>query len=170
MNDRIQLQPAQPEDAAAILEVHSAAVHRTAAAFYPAYIINSWARLPIEPDRVERVKQKWIKNPDRRTIVAKQKNQVVGYGCIDTTGEIQGLYVHPDYGRKGIGSGILAVLEQIAISLSILSLQVNAALNAEAFYRKQGFDVIEYSTHQLTSGQVMDCVKMQKSLSLVKPV
>ncbi|NJR62123.1 MAG: GNAT family N-acetyltransferase [Cyanobacteria bacterium CRU_2_1] len=166
MNDCIQLQPAQPEDAAAILEVHCAAVHQTAAPFYPAYVINSWARLPIENDRVERVKQKWIENSDRRTIVAKHSNQVVGYGCVDTTGEIQGLYVHPDYGRQGIGAGILAVLEQIAISFTLPSLQVDAALNAEAFYCKQGFDVTEYSTHRLASGQEMACAKMQKILKL----
>lgn len=163
------IEPAQPEDAAAVLAVHCAAVHQTAAPFYPENVINGWARLPIDDERIERVRQKWIEDPDRRMIVAKQNDQVVGFGFVDRMGQLQGLYVHPDYGRQGIGANILATLEQIAISLGVLSLQVNAAVNAERFYSKQGFDVVEYSMHQLASGQEMACVKMQKILSLNLP-
>jgi putative acetyltransferase len=166
MNNRIQIEPAQPEDAAVILAVHCAAVHQTAAPFYPDYVINGWARLPIDSDRIKRVKQKWIKNSDRQTAVAKQNDRAVGYGCLDKIGKLQGLYVHPEYGRQGIGASILTVLEEIAISLDLSSLRVNASLNAEAFYYKQGFDVIEYSTHRLALGQEMACIKMQKILHL----
>jgi ribosomal protein S18 acetylase RimI-like enzyme len=42
---------------------------------------------------------------------------------------------------------------------------MDASLNAESFYRKHGFEIIEYATHQLTSGQEMACVKMWKILS-----
>lgn len=40
MDDQIRLEPAQPEDAAAILEIHAAAVHQTAAPYYSEEVIN----------------------------------------------------------------------------------------------------------------------------------
>ncbi len=166
MDDPIRLEPAQPEDAAAILEIHAAAVHQTAAPYYSAEVINSWSRLPITSDRIERVKQKWIKNPDRRVIVARQNNDTVGFGMVDKNNELQGVYVHPDFGRCGIGAKILAVLEQEAALMELSYLKADASINAEAFYRKQGFEVIEYAIHRLASGQEMTCVKMRKTLEI----
>lgn len=80
MNDQIRIEPAQPEDAAALLEIHAAAVHQTAAPYYSEKVINSWSRLPITSDRIERVKQRWIENPNHRIVVARQDNQAVGFG------------------------------------------------------------------------------------------
>lgn len=166
MNGQIRIEPAQPEDAAALLEIHAAAVHQTAASYYSEEVINSWSRLPITSDRVEHIQQKWIKNSDLRVIVAKQNNNTVGFGMIHKENELQGLYVHPDFGRCGIGSKILAVLEQEAVLLGLSYLKVNASLNAEAFYRRQSFEVIEYGIHRLASGQEMPYVKMQKTLKI----
>jgi hypothetical protein len=59
-----KIELARTKDAAAVLEVHTAAVHQTASPYYPQEIINSWARLPITNERIERVKQRWIENPD----------------------------------------------------------------------------------------------------------
>jgi putative acetyltransferase len=164
MHDQIRIEPAQAEDAARLLEIHAAAVHQTAAPYYSAEVINSWSRLPITSDRTERVKQRWIENPDQRVVVARQANQVVGFGMINKNSQLQGLYVHPNFGRCGIGGKILAALEQIAASLGLSYIKADASINAEAFYIKQGFEVIEYGTYQLGSGQEMDCVKMQKTL------
>lgn len=164
MNDQIRLEPAQSEDAAAILEIHAAAVHQTAAPYYSEEVINSWSRLPITSDRIERVKQKWIENPDHRVIVARQNNDTVGFGMLGKHNELQGLYVHPDFGRCGIGAKILAVLEQEAALLGLSYLEADASINAEAFYRKQGFEVIEPGVHRLASGQAMSCIKMRKTL------
>lgn len=166
MDAQIRLEPAQPKDAAAILEIHAAAVHQTAAPYYSEEVINSWSRLPITSERIERVKQKWFENPEHRVIVARQNNYTVGFGMIDKNSELQGLYVHPDFGRCGIGAKILAVLEQEAALLGLSYLNADASINAEAFYRKQGFEVIEYGIHQLASGQEMACVKMRKTLKV----
>jgi len=78
-----EIEPARPEDAAAILEIHAAAVHQTAAPYYSEEVINSWASLPITSERIERVKQEWIENPDHQIVVAKQSSQIVGFGFID---------------------------------------------------------------------------------------
>jgi putative acetyltransferase len=166
VDNQIRLEPAQPEDAAVILEIHAAAVRQTAASDYSEAVINSWARLPITRDQIERVQQKWIENPELRVIVARRNYDTVGFGMVGKDSELQGLYVHPDFGRCGIGAEILAVLEQAAAALGLLYLRVNASTNAEAFYRKQGFEFIEYGIHRLASGQEMACVKMLKTLTI----
>jgi hypothetical protein len=55
-------------------------------------------------------------------------------------------------------------LEQAAVALGLKHLQADASLNAEGFYRKQGFDVIEPGVHRLGSGQEIACIKMRKPL------
>ncbi|MBI4784513.1 MAG: GNAT family N-acetyltransferase [Oscillatoriophycideae cyanobacterium NC_groundwater_1537_Pr4_S-0.65um_50_18] len=170
MKDSIRIEPAHPDDAAVMLAVHADAVHQTAAPFYPAEVIQSWAPLPITSDRIQRVEQKWILNPEHRTVVSKHNGQVVGFGFIDKNSELQGLYVHPSWGRRGIAAKILAVLEQEAISLGLLGLQVDASINAEAFYSKQGFETIAHATYRLGSGQEMACVKMRKTLDVDHPI
>jgi putative acetyltransferase len=165
MDSPITIEPAKPADAQALLEIHAAAVHQTAASYYSQEILDNWSRLPITGDRVERVRQRWIEHPDRRVIVARHNGQVIGYGFIHIDGELQSLYVHPDHGRRGIGASILATLEREAIALGLTDLRLNASLNAAAFYRKQGFEVIKPGVHQLASGQEMPCFKMCKALA-----
>jgi ribosomal protein S18 acetylase RimI-like enzyme len=161
----VNIELARPEDAAAILEIHAAAVHQTAAPYYAEEVINSWARLPITLERIERVKQRWLEDPDRRVVVAKKSSQVVGFGFINKNNELQGLFVHPNFGRRGVGAKILAALEQEALLLRLSYLEVDASINAEAFYSRQGFEIMEHGTHQLASGQEMACVKMRKTFA-----
>ena len=161
----VDIELARPEDAAAILEIHAAAVHQTAAPYYAEEVINSWARLPITLERIERVKQRWLENPDQRVIVAKKSSQVIGFGFINKNNELQGLFVHPNFGRRGVGAKILAALEQEALLLRLSYLEVDASINAEAFYSRQGFEIVEHGTHQLASGQEMACVKMRKTFA-----
>ena len=164
MNDQIRIELAQTQDAAAIVEIHYAAVHQTAKSFYPEDLLNGWSR-PIDSARIERI-QRTIENPDEWLIVAKQNNLIVGFGSIvPKNNELRGLYVHPSFGRRGIGARILTVLECEARYLGLLYLQMNASINAEAFDRKHGFEITKYATHQLASGQEMACVKMRKTLN-----
>ncbi len=164
MNDQIRIELAQPEDAAAIAEVHYAAVHQTARSFYPQEVINSWS-CSIDSDRIGQIKRA-IENPDEWMIVARQDNLIVGFGSITPEGnELRSLYIHPNFSRRGIGARILIALEREARSLELPYLQMDASINAEAFYRRQGFEIIKHATHKLASGQEMACVKMQKVLN-----
>lgn len=167
MKDTISLEFAHNQDAEALLRIHAAAVHTTAAPFYSAEIIHSWARFSFTSERIEKVRQRWIDPPSQRIIVAKHEGEAVGFGFIGLNGELLGLYVHPHFGRQGIGSKILAALEQVAIAAGLTYLTANGSLNAEAFYRQQGFEVMEYGTHRLAAGQEMACVKLRKELSAV---
>ena len=50
----------------------------------------------------------------------------------------------------------------------LLQLHMNASLNAEAFYRRAGYEVLEYGIHRLDTGLEMACVKMKKVLETSK--
>jgi putative acetyltransferase len=159
----IHIEPASAEDAIAIVKAHFAAVHQTAAPFYSEEVINSWSR-PISNERVERI-QRAIEDSDELFFVAKVDGSVVGFGSVVAqNNELRGLYVHPVYGRCGIGAQLLGVLEQIALEHGASYLQMNASVNAEAFYIKQGYQVVESGVHQLATCLEMNCVKMQKML------
>lgn len=139
-------------------------MHQTAQSFYPEEVINGWSP-PTNNDRINQIKQA-VENPDVWLIVAKQNNLIVGFGSITPKdNKLRALYVHPSFGRRGIGVRLLTALEYEARSLGLSHLQMDASINAELFYRKHGFETIEYATHQLASGQEMACVKMRKTLN-----
>jgi putative acetyltransferase len=159
----VRIETGKPDDAAAMVNVHFAAVHQTAASFYPQAIINTWSR-PISDERAERI-QRAIESSEELFLVAKYAGSIVGFGSVvPKNNELRGLYVHPDYGRRGIGALLLSALELMAVEQGASYLHMDASVNAESLYIKQGYQVIERGTHRLSSGQEMSCVKMQKML------
>lgn len=96
----------------------------------------------------------------------------MGFGSIvPESEELRAVYVHARAGRCGVGSAILEQLELLAVSHGCAQLQMDASVNAEAFYRRNGYIVVERGIHRLSSGHDMACVKMRKTLSspILKP-
>jgi putative acetyltransferase len=58
-------------------------------------------------------------------------------------------------GRVGIGRRILAELETLARKHGMPELAMDASLNAEDFYAKRGFTVVEKGEHALRGGARM---------------
>jgi putative acetyltransferase len=159
----VQLRPARKDDAAALSRVHFAAVHRTAAPFYSAEVIDGWSPTPDER-RMEQFRRA-ISGTEELFLVAERDGEIVGFGSIvPAGGELRAVYVDPDAGRTGIGTAILQGLERMAIEAGVRTLSMDASVNAEAFYSRHGFQILERSSHQLGQGPRMACVKMCKSL------
>jgi len=160
----IELRPALARDAEAIIQVHFAAVHETAAAHYPVEVLRSWSPPPGHA-RYQQVRDA-ISKADELLIVAEEKSEVVGFGSIvPRLSELRAVYVHSKAGRRGVGSKILAQLEAMARGCGLSQLSMDASINAEAFYRNKGYSVLQHATHRLGSGQEMACVKMVKVLT-----
>lgn len=158
------VRPAVAVDATAIVHLHFAAVHRTASMFYAAEVLDSWAGSPDE-SRYRQMLQT-ITGGDELILVAEDRSGVVAFGSIvPRLRELRAVYVHPEAGRRGVGSQVLLALECLALERGVAQLQMDASVNAEAFYRRAGYVVLERGTHRLNNGHEMACVKMVKDLA-----
>lgn len=105
-----------------------------------------------------------ITQGDEIVIVAEIKSEILGFGLIiPKLRELRALYVRPTESRRGIGRKILQELEMLAIARGVLCIQLNASLNAEAFYQCNGYKALSRDTFRLSSEHEMDCVKMEKT-------
>ncbi|MBI3802021.1 MAG: GNAT family N-acetyltransferase [Deltaproteobacteria bacterium] len=163
MFKEVLIRTAKPADAEAIIQAHYAAVHETASAFYPPEIIEDWSRKPDEA-RYQWMRQ-IITQGNEVVIVAEDESGILGFGLmIPQLRELRALYVHPTAGRRGIGQRILQELETRAVMQGIPCLQLNASLNAEAFYLRNGYKTLSPGTLRLSTEHEMDCIKMEKHL------
>jgi putative acetyltransferase len=157
------LRSAGPSDVVAIADLHFAAVHQTAATAYSPDVLESWSRRPDE-SRYQEVRAA-IAGGDELFLVAEIASEVVAFGSVvPRLRELRAVYVHPTVGRRGIGSQILAALERLALAAGMVDLQMDASVNAEAFYRRAGYEVVKRGTHRLSTGHEMACVRMAKGL------
>ncbi len=160
----VNIRPAIVADAIAIIDLHFTAVHQSASSFYPAEVLNTWSTQPDETryDHIRRALEKG----EELFVVAEDASGVIGFGSIvPLLQELRAVYVHPRAGRRGVGSAILRCLEQLALDRGVLQLQMDASINAEAFYRRAGYEILERGVHRLRSGREMACLKMKKSLT-----
>ena len=162
MRPGLTIGEASEANAEAIVSVHFAAVHGTAAGRYPPDVLAAWSP-PVTPERVERMRQA-ILSPALRVVVARLGGTVVGFGSLFAEGGEWSLYVRPEAGRQGVGAALFGALEEQAVRAGLTYLEMDASLNAEAFYIRHGFIVLGYGTRRLQSGVEMACVRMQKTL------
>lgn len=155
-------------DAPCILEVHHAAIHETAKAFYEAPIINEWVPYPIKSESINALAERMIHGEALMLVAENPDHRIVGFGSIfPSLSELRSLYIHPHHGNKGIGGRILNQLEIIAKEMGLTELKMDSAINAdnaERFYQKHGYHLECRSEHVLNTGGRMACAKMRKNL------
>lgn len=163
--DKYLIRMACESDAESIISVHRNAVHVTAASFYTESILNDWS--PENPERVIQMRAKLQVNPENTLILVIECDGVVaGFGEIaPQLEELRAVYVTPEFSRRGLGSALLLELEIRASKFGLHRLWLDSSLNAQEFYRLNGYQVDGPGTHKLNSGQIMPCIKMSKSLS-----
>jgi putative acetyltransferase len=148
--------------------VHFEAIRGTAAGFYPPEVIEGWAP-PVDDGRREQFRRA-LASGDERFFVAEHAEAVVGFGSIVVSlHEFRSLYVHPHFGRRGIGGAILRELERLASRRGLSTLHLTATVNAEAFYARHGYCVLGRGIHRASTGAELACVRMQKNLGNAAP-
>lgn len=164
-NEQIIIRRAVDADSDSILRVHHDAVHMTAAQNYESDILNEWAS-PLTPQRIENHRAEFQKSKEELIfIVAEVLDQVIGFGMyVPSTGEISAIYVLPGAGRKGVGALLLCELENIAHELGANQVWLQATLNAEKFYLRNGFIRESMAEYTFPSGLKMSNIKMYKNL------
>lgn len=75
---------------------------------------------------------------DHWTVVAVEKNKIVGFGDLAPSGYLDRLFVHKDYQRRGIASAICNHLESFAKE----TVMTHASITARPFFEHRGYKVI----------------------------
>lgn len=159
MNPRTTLRRATPADRERLWFVRTLAIAGINDGHYRRAQLNQWAAvpMPVQFDEVIRTQP---------LVVAETTGgAVVGMGFLDqTTGEVNAIFVHPEYQRRGIGTKILLELEQIARNSGLECLRLSATLNSVPFYKAAGYAELAESNYSHPNGFELRCVVMSKHL------
>ena len=152
------IRPYEANDAASTLAVFLDAVTVTAAGDYSPAQIAAWSA-PQERDLAQ-----WnLSRSALGTVVAVVDGEVAGFSDVDARGYIHMLFVASRVGRRGIGSSLLAELEQRSLDRATPSLSTNASITARPFFERYGFVVVA-EQHPVSRGVRLTNYRMEKRL------
>lgn len=129
----MELRRYQQPDGKEITELFYHTVHTINAKDYTKEQLDVWAA-------EEADLEKWNQSlQEHYSIVAVEKDVIVGFGDIDQTGYLDRLFVHADYQRRGIASAICGQLEQFADG----TITTYASITARPFFEKRGYQAVK---------------------------
>lgn len=145
----VRLRPFEAADAAATWEVFHAAVRRTARAHYSSEQVAAWAPNEVDADRwARRRAAAW-------TLVAVNGEQVAGFADLTDAGELDMLFVHPDYARRGVATRLVAAVVAEARQRGLSRVEVRASRVLQPLLERLGFVLDEDHPDNRTGDQVL---------------
>jgi len=155
----IRVRAALAEDVPGIWRVHNDSIRELCGERYGPEEIAAWIAFR-PPDAYLRALA------SRALFVAEWQGAIVGFGQLDPArAEIEACYVAPEAVGSGIGSALLARMEDEARRRGHRIIRLNATLNAEKFYARKGYRWLGRATHRVSAKVDLPCVRMEKSLS-----
>ncbi|HTJ32387.1 MAG TPA: GNAT family N-acetyltransferase [Dactylosporangium sp.] len=150
----MDLRPARPDEAAPL----SALALRSKAQWgYDARFLEACrADLTLHPDDIA----------TRRTVVAEDSGQVIGFYTLDGTppvGELGNLWIEPAHLRRGIGRRLWTHAIDTARTLGFASLLIDADPHAEGFYAAMGAERIGTTPSTAVPGRVLPRMRVHIS-------
>jgi putative acetyltransferase len=152
------------DDASAILAVHLASIEQLGPAAYTAEQVSAWAHdrnlgdYPIEEDHTH-------------FVVAEREERVVGFGWLEidpgdyldasVDREVIAVYVHPSVVREGVGSALLAELEQKACEENAAAVGLWSSLNAVEFYASHDYERVTEHVYEFDAGVEGTVIEMR---------
>lgn len=139
MNKKVpfHLEPFELRYLDGVLQLFHDTVHAINAQDYSVEQINAWAPENIDRDR-------WVKRlTSTIAIIAKEGDNVVGFGDATVDGSIEHLYTHKDYQGYGIGSAMLHQLENLLRAQGVGQVNTEASITAKPFFERQGYQVVK---------------------------
>lgn len=73
----------------------------------------------------------------QKTLVAEIDGEIAGFGSIDGTGYLDMLYIHKDFGRRGVATALCEDLEK---GFDVVTAHVS--ITAKGFFHKRGYFVL----------------------------
>jgi putative acetyltransferase len=152
----LSLRLATEADRRELWRIHTAAVAAFCPGAYSPLEVRTWVDL-LRPDGYLRA------DVPRTVLVAERGARLVAFGQLEAElGELEALYVEPGEAGHGVGSTLLATLEAMAWRAGARTVNLDASLNAEPFYRARGYLRMHAAKRVLTPEVQLACVRMQK--------
>jgi GNAT superfamily N-acetyltransferase len=82
----------------------------------------------------------------RRTLVAEEDGEVVGFAELEGDGHLDMLYVRKDAVRRGVGRRLYRTVEREARGLALGRIFTEASITARPFFERHGFRVVREQT------------------------
>jgi putative acetyltransferase len=156
---------ATPTDAARIADAHRDSIRSIGPAFYPPRVVAAWQD-GLGPDLYASAMKR-----GEVFFIAEHRagdgTEVLGFAsdyAIEGARYGVSAYVRGRAARQGIGSALLRLAEADAMHNGATVISIEASLAAVKFYRANGYVEIGRGHSQLTSGQPIACVFMEKDL------
>lgn len=119
-------------DCKRLAELFYQTVHSVNVNHYTKEQLNAWATGDVDLSV-------WDKSfLQHKSLVAVEKDVIVGFGDIDNTGYLDRLYIHKDYQRQGIATALCDVLE-----CGFDKITTHASITAKPFFEKRGYKAIK---------------------------
>jgi putative acetyltransferase len=151
----VRIRDYRVEDLDGLLEVFIRAIRETASRHYTTAQVEAWA----QTDRGVWERRR----AEKPTWVAEVDGEVAGFTDLEPDGHVDMLYVHPNYGGRGVARRLLQTVEAHARTAGINQLYTEASLAARPVFDRQGFEVVEQETVR-RNGQDFVRFKMRKHL------
>ena len=127
------------QDAPEIVRLFRDTIRRVNIKDYSLEQVRAWA-----PDEIDVAAWEGrLSSSSQSTYVAEQDGQIVGFADFEASGHINCFYVHADHQREGVGSSLLAEIENEAVRCGRRRIFVDVSITARPFFEKHGYRVIQ---------------------------
>ncbi len=149
------IRPGRTEDLTTLIEIQNLAIETLCCRDYNSQQLSAIIK---EQSRARQTSKEDL-------FVAEVDGKIVGFAAIaKNQPEVGGIYVHPNWARQGIGTQLMATLEQTARDKQFHSLTVLSSLTAIAFYERQGYCKERQSGFWIDGTIWIPCLLMEKQL------
>jgi putative acetyltransferase len=155
----LRFRHAKPDDAAEIMRVHRASILVLGRESYSHAEVESWAAGLVPERYVEAMSA-----GGETFIVAVAPDGALAGFCSFKGNEVKGLYVAPDWARRGVGSALLRQAEATIGAGGHRLIHIVASLSGAAFYEHHGYRVVERRDWTSRGGLVSAALAMEKAL------
>ncbi|MBY5363684.1 GNAT family N-acetyltransferase [Rhizobium leguminosarum] len=139
MKKDLQIRAANTDDASAISNVIAAALRESNAKDYSPTVIQRIER-NFDPTAIVALINR------RKVFVAVSARKVIGTASLDGD-VIRTVFVSPAAQRQGVGTKLMAVIEELAREAGVGTLSVPSSVTAEQFYLGLGYQAVHDCFH-----------------------
>lgn len=153
-------------DAEDTLRCFQAAIIETAGADYDPVQIVAWAGAASASEELDRDDlEAWdARRRAAHTVVADVDGGVVGFADFRDDAVLDMLFVHPDFGGRGVGRLLIETVQREAAAAGHTSLTTYASRTARPVFERLGFTVVAERPHNAVRGVTVPNYEMRWAL------